>query len=217
MGGGGISNFDESKIRSYVNKLVSEFSRDILKELRSIPSETNRFLYFLAWLNTKLEEWRLGRIVIVRGFSVEFYTRASIRTIDVDVVILGSSTATAVVRRFLDAVGSIHEGRVYVLAPLRHLLSKAIDLVDDNLANRRLVVVEIGGYRVYIQSPEDTLVYTLNAWKFWKSSEDELRARVLVEVLKNKLNEDYLCCRAEEEGVIDKLREAGMPCRREKR
>ncbi len=197
----------------YVNELVKEFSEKVLEELRRIPSETNRFLYFLAWLNTRLEGWGLGRIVVVRGFSVEFYTRASIRTIDVDVVILGSPEATAIVREFLDAIGSIHEGRVYVLAPLRQLLSKAIDIVDDDLSKRRLVKVRINGYVVYVQSPEDTLVYTLNAWKWWHSSEDELRAKVLVEVLKDRLNREYLCGRAEEEGVLDKLKEAGVVCR----
>ena len=207
----------EGSTSKYVSELVNEFSGRVLKELRRIPSETNRFLYFLAWLNTRLEEWGLGRIVIVRGFSVEFYTRASIRTIDVDVVILGSPEATSVVKEFLDAIGSIHEGRVYVLAPLRQLLSKAIDIVDDDLANRRLVKVRINGYVVYIQSPEDTLVYTLNAWKWWRSSEDELRAKVLVEVLKDRLNREYLCCRAEEEGVLDKLKEAGVTCRETKK
>jgi len=212
-----VNDSETANIRAYVNELVNEFSSKVLEELRRIPSETNRFLYFLAWLSTRLEEWGLGRIVIVRGFSVEFYTRASIRTIDVDVVILGSPTATIVMRKFLDAIGSIHEGRVYVLAPLRQLLSKAIDIVDDDLAKRRLVRIKINNYRVYIQSPEDTLVYTLNAWKFWRSSEDELRARILVEVLKNKLNEEYLCCRAEEEGVLDKLREAGVACREMKK
>jgi len=56
-------------------------------------------------------------------------------------------------------------------------------------------------------------VYTLNAWKWWHSSEDELRAKVLVEVLKDRLNREYLCGRAEEEGVLDKLKEAGVVCR----
>ncbi len=207
----------EKGVVKYVEELTREFSSKVLNELRRIPSETNRFLYFLAWLNTRLEDWGLGRIVIVRGFSVEFYTRASIRTIDVDVVVLGSPEATAVVREFLDAIGSIHEGRVYILAPLRQLLSKAIDIVDDDLAKRRLVKVKINGYVVYMQSPEDTLVYTLNAWKWWHSSEDELRARVLVEVLRDRLNQEYLCGRAEEEGVLDKLKEAGVVCRESRR
>ena len=184
----------------------------VLGDLSRIPSETSRFLYFLAWLNTRLEAWGLGKIVIARGFSVEFYTRSSIRTIDVDIVILGGPEASTVVRGFLDAVGGVRDGRVYVLAPLRGLLSKAIDIVDDNLSNRRLVRVSINSYIVYIQSPEDTLVYTLNAWKGRRSSEDELRAKVLAEVLGEKLNKEYLCRRAREEDVLDKLKEVGITC-----
>ncbi len=201
----------------YVNELASEFLGKVLGDLSRIPSETSRFLYFLAWLNTRLEEWGLGKIVIVRGFSVEFYTRSSIRTIDVDIVILGGPKADTVVKGFLDAVGGVRDGRVYVLAPLRQLLSKAIDIVNDNLSNRRLVRVSINSYIVYIQSPEDTLVYTLNAWKWWRSSEDELRAKVLADVLREKLNKEYLCRRAREEDVLDKLKEVGITCRKASR
>ena len=71
-----------------------------------------------------------------------------------------------------------------MLTPLRQLLSKAIDIVNDDLSNRRLVRVRINNYATYIQSPEDTLVYTLNAWKRWRSSEDELRAKCLLRCLR---------------------------------
>jgi hypothetical protein len=37
-------------------------------------SETDRFLKFLAILNTLVEERHLGRIIIVGGFAAEIYS-----------------------------------------------------------------------------------------------------------------------------------------------
>ena len=47
-------------------------------------SETDRFLKFLAMLNTLLEEKGLGRVIIVGGFAAEIYSGRSYRTGDVD-------------------------------------------------------------------------------------------------------------------------------------
>jgi len=57
--------------------------RELLSRISELKgSETDRFLKFLAILNTLLEDKGLGRIIIVGGFAVELYSGRSYRTGD---------------------------------------------------------------------------------------------------------------------------------------
>jgi hypothetical protein len=192
-----------------VDEMVREFRNEALPLIRSLETEVERVLLFVGFINEWLRKTGLGEVKIVRGFAVEFYTGAALRTVDVDLVITGGSGAEKAVREFLERICGSRIGRIY---PAMKIISKAIDIVPESGENRRFVEVSTGKYTVKILSPEDTLVYVLSAWKWWGSGEDEVRARVLAEVLKGRLDTRYLCRRAEESGVADKLAEVGIEC-----
>ena len=108
-----------------LEELLNEFEQEVKNKLFMITDDSIRILYFLAWLNSFLEKNNLGRIYIVRGFVVEFYTAASIRTFDVDVNIV--SEKVNVIRKFLEIVGE-HIGRGYDLSLIK--IIKPIEIVQ---------------------------------------------------------------------------------------
>ncbi len=66
-----------------VDSVLQEFREWPVEKLESIPSNTERFLLFVAWLNTVLEQHGC-RTVVTGGFAVEIYTGAAYRTLDID-------------------------------------------------------------------------------------------------------------------------------------
>lgn len=189
--------------------MLQEFREWLVEKLESIPSDTERFLLFVAWLNTVLE--RHGcRVVVTGGFAVEIYTGAAYRTLDIDLVVEGSSCVETV-RKFLEAVAD-RGLRVYI-PRLRVLASKGIDIVGTVYARKRspvLIEVSIDGreLRLWGDPPEELVVRYLAGWKFWDSSEDRDKVFALLSALWDKMDRKYLEDRAREEGVEDKLDEA---------
>jgi len=70
-----------------VEELLEEFNASVLRELESEADEARRYLKLFAWLNTRLEERGIGRIIITGDFAVEIYTGRAYRTMDVDVLV----------------------------------------------------------------------------------------------------------------------------------
>jgi len=197
------------KILTIVNLLIEELKKEffskILPRMSSIKDETSRFLYFLAWLNTRLEERSLGRIIIVGGFAVEVYTGATYRTLDVDIIVEGENSAT-VVREFLKEICE-EEGRV-LIPKLKPLATKGVDIVGRSFIEAKEPnVLKISSFKVYLESVEELVVKYLCAWKYWMSDEDRSKAFILVKVYWNKLDIEYLYKRARDEDVLDKLEE----------
>jgi len=107
--------------------------RELLSRVGELKgSETDRFLKFLAILNTLLERKRLGRVIIVGGFAAEIYSGRSYRTGDVDIIVEGGSAdiVREVLREFSD-----FGLRIY-LPKIREISEKGIDIVGENY-NRR--------------------------------------------------------------------------------
>jgi len=189
-----------------IEELLKEFNGDILPKLQQTPSEVNRFLLFLAWLNTKLEQSQLGRMVVVGGFAAEFYTGATYRTLDVDLVVEGSN-ARQILTEFLSKI-SEKPCRIY-LPTFEAIASKGIDIVAESYSKPKPPVkIEVEEYSVYMESPEELIITYLNAWKYWQSSEDRDKALALIAVLWSKVDQSYVKQRAKEESVHDKLEEA---------
>ncbi len=199
-------------MQTYLDDMIREFLDNIVPNMRTLESETDRAILLAGFINKWLQKLSLGEVRIVRGLAVEFYTGAALRTVDVDLAIVGGREAEKLVKEFLQRVGGGRVGRVY---PLTAIMSKAVDIVPESPIKRRYVEITILGYTAKILSPEDTLIYALNAWKWWNSGEDEVRAKVLAEVLKGRLDIEYLCKRAAEEDVMDKLSEVGIRCGRD--
>ncbi|BBG27904.1 hypothetical protein IC007_2459 [Sulfuracidifex tepidarius] len=136
-------------------------------------SETDRFLKFFAILNTLLEEKKLGRI-LVGGFAAEIYSGRGYRTGDVDIIIEGG--AGDLVKQVLKEI-SDRGLRIY-LPKIREISEKGIDIVGDVYTKRKPPIrMQVdSSYYVYILPPEEVIITYLEAWKFWNSTEDRIKA-----------------------------------------
>lgn len=193
-----------NKSEDYVEQLYGEFKANILPRLERFFDETRRYLYFLAWLNSRMEEEKLGRIIVTGGFAVEVYTGRVYRTMDVDII---AENCSQLVERFLSRF-SEKIARGY-LPRLDILTVKSIDIVsvvyDRKMPPVKLIVDE-DNY-VYLEPPEELIVSYLSGWKYWSSSEDRDKALWVLVTWRNKLNLEYVKSRAREEEVEDKLEE----------
>ena len=189
-------------------RLYRELVETLLPRLRGVRDETRRFLLLLAWLNTRLEELGLGRVVVTGGFAVEVYTGRVYRTMDVDVIVEGRG-ALRVTEKLLSMVSELI-GRGY-LPREEALCLKSIDIVST-LYDRGAAPVKIlvDGYYVYMEPPEELVVRYLAGWKFWGSREDRDKALWVYTVWRDRLDHEYLWQRAREEGVEDRLRELAL-------
>jgi hypothetical protein len=122
--------------------------RELLSRIGELKgSETDRFLKFLAILNTLIEERHLGRIIIVGGFAAEIYSGRSYRTGDVDIIIEGE--AENLVRQVLKKISDFGL-RIY-LPKIREISEKGIDIVN-NVYNKHKppLKLQVDSYHVYI-------------------------------------------------------------------
>ena len=69
--------------------ITNEFA-NFTSTLKNIADETKRYALLMAWLNSRLEALRIGRIIITGGFAVELYTGRVYRTMDVDIICDGA-------------------------------------------------------------------------------------------------------------------------------
>jgi radical SAM superfamily enzyme YgiQ (UPF0313 family) len=182
--------------------------RELLSRIGELKgSETDRFLKFLAILNTLLEGKGLGRIIIVGGFAAEIYSGRSYRTGDVDVIIEGE--AEKLVSQVLKEISDFGL-RIY-LPKIKEISEKGIDIVG-NIYNRRKppLKVKVDSYHVYIIPPEEVVLTYLEAWKFWNSIEDRNKAVLVYCAQRNRIDINYINLEGERRGVkdfLDKLKE----------
>jgi len=195
----------EDKVRSITELLHEELITLILPRLRTEIDETKRYLLFIAWLNKRLEELSLGRIIVTGGFAVEVYTGRTYRTMDVDIIVDGS-LAIKIIEKLLMKF-SERIGRGY-LPKYESLDAKSIDIVSSSYTRKaKPIKIIIDNYHAYIEPPEELIVTYLSGWKFWNSTEDRDKAVWLYIVWRDKLNEEYLIRRVIEEKVMDKFNE----------
>jgi hypothetical protein len=189
--------------RRWSNILQDWLLRELLSRVGELKgSETDRFLKFLAILNTLLERKRLGRVIIVGGFAAEIYSGRSYRTGDVDIIVEGGSAdiVREVLREFSD-----FGLRIY-LPKIREISEKGIDIVGENY-NRRKPPLEIrvDSYHVYIVPPEEVVITYLEAWKFWGSTEDRNKAVLVYCSQLPVIDKAYLEAESERRDVKDYL------------
>ncbi len=106
---------------------------------------------------------------MVGGGAVELYSGGTYVTGDLDIV--GQLSPQVQVR--LREAGFARTGRHWI-----HEESQTfIEVCGSHLApGEEATLVELGGSRVVVLSPEDTLVDRLAAWQFWKSPADGINA-----------------------------------------
>lgn len=194
-----------SDLKDFVEELFKEFNEILLPKLRGITDETKRYLYFVAWLNTKLVKKGIGRLIITGGFAVELYTGRVYRTMDVDIVVEGTHTVD-IVTSFLSKF-SERIGRGY-LAYHDLLVVKSIDIVSSTYNKvGRPVKIYVEEMYVEVEPPEELIVTYLGGWKFWGSTEDRDKALWLYLSLGEKIDEEFLASRVMQANVEDKLNE----------
>ncbi|BCU70190.1 hypothetical protein [Stygiolobus caldivivus] len=168
-------------------------------ELRG--SETDRFLKFLAILNTLLEEMGVGRVVIVGGFAAEVYSGRGYRTGDVDIIVEGDTQIVRDVLREISDFGI----RIY-LPRVREISEKGIDIVSNVYDRPKPPLrMKVDSYYVYILPPEEVVLNYLEAWKFWNSLEDRNKAVLVYCAQLDKIDLAYLNDQAEKRNVNDYL------------
>jgi len=186
--------------------LIEEFEKEVVLKLMDIHSETERYLYFMAWLNTRLEEHGLGRIIIVGGFAVEVLTGATYRTLDIDIVIEGVR-AKGITENFLIHISKPRTSRVF-LPKLRAIASKGIDIVGTSYSKvTKPIKLRINNLIVYVEACEELILTYLMGWKYWESLEDRDKVYALIKVYWDKVNRDYILNEAKKKKVFDKLKE----------
>jgi len=183
--------------------------REIISSLEKVAkeaeggSETERFLILLSWLNEELTKRGVGRIIIVGGFAAEIYSARAYRTGDVDIIVEGD---VKFVREFLKVVSDVGL-RIYLLK-FPQFAEKGIDIVGDRYEKQKKAVkLSIKGRTIYIIPPEEVVISSLAAWKFWNSVEDRDKAYLVYAAQREHLDSEYLRERAAEEGVEKEMEE----------
>ena len=160
-------------------------------------------MILLSWLNDELTKRGLGRIIIVGGFAAEIYSARAYRTGDVDLIVEGDVNF---VREFLKAVSDVGL-RIYLLK-FPQFTEKGIDIVADRYEKQKKAVeLKIKGRTIYIIPPEEVVISSLAAWKFWNSLEDRDKAYLVYAAQRELIDHDYIRKRAAEEGVEKELDE----------
>ncbi|GAB6946553.1 hypothetical protein JCM16161A_06830 [Vulcanisaeta sp. JCM 16161] len=162
-------------------------------------------LSFLARVNGRLESEGVGRVVIVGGFAAELYSGGVYRTGDIDVIIdsRNSERAMDILYEELSHINARREGRVWVSD---HFGVLALDVVGVTYVGR-VKMLRVGDGHIYVESPEDNVVTSLNACVYWSSDADCERAAAVLAAQWGNVDWNYLIDRARREGVLDKLNE----------
>ncbi len=129
--------------------------------------------------------------VLVGGSAVEFYTRGTCKSIDIDLLADRDS-----LEKVLEKMGFSKIGRHWF-----YTKDIGIEIVGDSTEGRRVNEILHDGKLIRILSIEDLIVDRLNACKHWKSQYDCEQAQVLAGVYADKLDLEYLKKRLKEEDL----------------
>lgn len=171
-----------------------EFAR-VCKQAKKLKYPDD-WLLLSAFIATKVAG---GKLVLVGGFPVGVYTRGQYITADVD----ASSPIAEEIKRKLLRLGFKQIGRHLAYPELNYV----IQIPSEWIGKRKVLPVEIKGYKIDLLSPEDLIVDRLCAYKFWKSQTDFTQAALVLAAQRERVDVEYLQTRAREEGVEDVYKE----------
>ncbi len=129
--------------------------------------------------------------ILVGGSAVEFYTRGTCKSIDIDLLADRDS-----LEKVLEKMGFSKIGRHWF-----YTKDIGIEVVGESPEGRRVNEVLHEGKLIRILSIEDLIVDRLNACKHGKSQYDCEQAQVLFGVYSGKLDLEYLKKRMKEEDL----------------
>lgn len=151
----------------------------VLRRLRGARDMLRRRLILAAWLNAALAAIG-GRVVVVGGSALEFYTQGEYATADLDLV----SVDRVLIGQRLEELAFVHSGRYWVADEL----NLVVEVPDDTLKVggtpgdwERVTSVEVPGIgAATIIGPEDLLVDRLLAARYWNDQASLHWARALL-------------------------------------
>jgi hypothetical protein len=149
---------------------------------------SNKFR-ILAEISEKFPEKK--KPILVGGSAVEFYTRGTCRSLDIDLLADRDSLG-----RVLEEMGFSKIGRHWF-----YTKDIGIEIVGDSAEGQRVNEILHEGKLIRVLSIEDLIVDRLNACKHWKSQYDCEQAQVLVGAYLDKLDKEYLKKRMKEEDL----------------
>lgn len=168
---------------------------DALEERLTGLSAPERRAEFLGLLQAHLPEG--SDAILVGGGLVEVLTEGQYVTGDLDLI--GDPDAIATL---LDGAGFERTGRHFV----HEDLGLAVEIVARHLdSSRRSERIRWREHTLHVLSIEDLIVDRLCAAKFWESATDHEQAHLVYATHEERLDEDRLRARAEEERVDDLL------------
>lgn len=128
---------------------------------------------------------------------------------DVDIIVEGN---VEVVRRVLSKISDL--GLRIMLPRIREISEKGIDIVSTVYDRRKepLKLMVDRSYWVYISPPEEIIITYLEAWKFWKSDEDKMKAVLVYCAQRSSLDRGYLLDESIRRNVEDYLRKLEEYC-----
>ncbi len=174
--------------------------RKLIKKLRTLPDNWQKRIFFVGILTKMLEPHDI-KPVVVGGHAVEFYTLGGYTTGDIDLIVSDRKKLKEVLLK----LGFEQRGRMWV-HPEWELF---VEVVNSNLTSgekEHVVSTEFQGLKVYFLGIEDVIIDRLNAYVWWKSTDDGYWAEEMVRLFKDKLDIEYLMSKAKEEKVEKAVR-----------
>lgn len=178
----------------------ADFRRELEDQLPDLSAPERRAA-FLGLLQERLPDE--VDAVLVGGGLVELLTEGTYVTGDLDVV--GNP----------DTIGSLLEGAGFERTG-RHFLDEELGLTVEIVSpaldpGRQTERIRWRGFTLVVLSLEDLIVDRLCAAKFWGSDTDREQASIVLEAHRERVDDERLRERAEEEQVLDLLEELGAP------
>jgi hypothetical protein len=151
--------------------------------------ELSQKFSILARISEKLPDNK--KPILVGGSAVEFYTRGTCKSIDIDLL---ADTDSLI--RVLEEMGFSRSGRHWF-----YTKDVGIEIIGNSVQNQRVNEVTHEGKIIRVLGIEDLIVDRLNACKHWKSQYDCEQAHILAEVYSDKVDREYLKKRMKEEDL----------------
>ena len=161
---------------------------DYAERIRQATDEVEKLILLGAWLTEEAEKRGIRPPVVVGGSAVEIYTLGYYKSGDIDLV-----GPREFVKEVLLSSGYFREeGRFLISDELGLFVEVPGDRLDGSYEKVREVKVPELGVKAYVIGIEDLVIDRLKACVFWKSEDDCLWAKYLLEKYREEIDLNYL-------------------------
>lgn len=197
---GGQYRFRQDRIDEWLEQRSRKLPETGLDKVKQTADPLTKRLLFMGLLTKALEPQGI-KPVVVGGNAVEFYTAGGYATGDIDIV-----APSEPIDEVLRSWNFRREGRHWVSQELDIVIEAPSRSLEDQ-QYERACEVEIDALKVYILGIEDLIIDRLNAYVYWKSSDDGVWVKELIALHSDEIDWAYLESRARKEGTAGALAE----------